>query len=255
MGPSAEQVELSACLPDPHIAAVVAQLAGAWELLRQSYRYAQELECSRWEFAVELPALREAGASTSDLRFLISKRLVEHGLETTMPGDKRRHFRRGNRLQLCRRSCFVLSDGGVRLLPDRTSTNGDRAQGNGTPSGCFLQQNTSNGGGSQPEIDKPLPRWDSSRHELRVGGRLVKQFKQPSPNQETILMAFEEEHWPARIDDPLPPVAEQCPKRRLHDAIKCLNRNHKNRLVRFRGDGTGEGVVWEYAVRVDRADS
>ena len=111
--------------------------------------------------------------------------------------------------------------------------------------------NAGNGSVNLQGNGKPVPHWDSSRHELRLGGRLVKQFKQPSPNQETILMAFEEERWPARIDDPLPPVAEQCPKRRLHDAIKCLNRNHKSPLVRFRGDGTGEGIVWEYAVHLD----
>lgn len=250
MGPLAKPFEPSERLPDSQIAANV-QLADALELLARSYCYAQELDCSRWEFAVELAALRKAGASTSDLRFLISKSLVDHGLETTVLGDKRRHFRKGQRLRLCRRSCFVLSDEGMRLLATRTSTSEDRAPRNGAPNGYAPGDHASNGAASQPENRRPLPHWDSSRHELRIGGRLVKQFKQPSPNQETILMAFEEEQWPARIDDPLPPASEQCPKRRLHDAIKCLNRNHKNWLVHFRGDGTGEGVVWEYAVRAD----
>jgi hypothetical protein len=63
--------------------------------------------------------------------------------------------------------------------------------------------------------------------------------------QEAILMAFEEEKWPPRIDDPLPGNADLLPKRRLHDTIKSLNRNQKNCLVRFMGDGTGEGVRWE----------
>jgi hypothetical protein len=58
-------------------------------------------------------------------------------------------------------------------------------------------------------------------------------------------MAFEEEHWPPRIDDPLPKNPELLPKRRLHDAIKSLNRNQKRSLIRFMGDGTGEGVRWE----------
>ena len=49
-----------------------------------------------------------------------------------------------------------------------------------------------------------------------------------------------------RIDDPLPPVPEQDPKRRLHDTIKCLNRNHRRKAIRFHGDGTGEGVCWEF---------
>ena len=64
-------------------------------------------------------------------------------------------------------------------------------------------------------------------------------------NQEAILAAFQEDGWPARIDDPLPPVAETDPKRRLSDTIKCLNRKQQNALVRFSGDGTGEGVLWD----------
>jgi hypothetical protein len=31
----------------------------------------------------------------------------------------------------------------------------------------------------------------------------------------------------------------------LHDTIKCPNRGQVNHLLRFRGDGTGEGVLWE----------
>ena len=88
------------------------------------------------------------------------------------------------------------------------------------------------------------PRWDRDRQEFRVGGQLVKAFKLPSPNQRMILMAFEEEGWPPRIDDPLPPHNHVDPKRRLHDTIKSLNRNQKSSLIRFMGDGTGQGVRW-----------
>jgi hypothetical protein len=60
-----------------------------------------------------------------------------------------------------------------------------------------------------------------------------------------ILSVFDEENWPPRIDDPLPPSKRINTKQRLHDTIKSLNRNQKQRLVRFLGDGTGEGVRWE----------
>jgi hypothetical protein len=72
--------------------------------------------------------------------------------------------------------------------------------------------------------------------------------------QEAILIAFEEERWPPRIDDPLPGSPDLLPKRRLHDTIKSLNRNQKNRLVRFMGDGTGEGVRWELVSERDGAE-
>jgi hypothetical protein len=92
----------------------------------------------------------------------------------------------------------------------------------------------------------PTPQWDAKYRELRVGQCLIKEYWLPSPNQEAILVAFQEEGWPHRIDDPLPPLGDIEPKCRLHDTIKRLNRHHKDRLIRFRGDGTGEGVCWEY---------
>ena len=91
-----------------------------------------------------------------------------------------------------------------------------------------------------------MPKWDRDRQELRVGSIVVKQFKVPAANQEVILSAFEEESWPPRIDDPLPPHGEQTPKRRLQETIKSLNRNQKRALVRFLGDGSGQGVRWEF---------
>ncbi len=60
-----------------------------------------------------------------------------------------------------------------------------------------------------------------------------------------VLTAFEEEAWPVRIDDPLPPHPEQDPKRRLHDTITSLNRHQRRPLIRFVGDGSGEGIRWE----------
>ncbi|MBI3406825.1 MAG: hypothetical protein HY040_00525 [Planctomycetes bacterium] len=58
------------------------------------------------------------------------------------------------------------------------------------------------------------------------------------------MAAFEEENWPVHLDDPLSPTREIDPKQRLHDAISRLNRNQKNRLLRFEGDGTGRGLRW-----------
>jgi len=91
-----------------------------------------------------------------------------------------------------------------------------------------------------------LPQWDQQCRVLRVGQCVVKQFRRPSPNQERVFAAFQEEDWPHRIDDPLPPQGEQEPKCRLHDTIKWLNRHQEHRLIRFLGDGTGEGVCWEF---------
>jgi hypothetical protein len=89
------------------------------------------------------------------------------------------------------------------------------------------------------------PHWDPATHVLRIGGRVVKQYRVPSSTQEVILAAFQEEGWPPQIDDPLPPIHDGCPKDRLRDTIRHLNSNQKNHLIRFRGDGTGQGILWE----------
>jgi hypothetical protein len=88
------------------------------------------------------------------------------------------------------------------------------------------------------------PRWDPECRVLLVGGRVVKQFRVPAGNQELILAAFEEMGWPRHIDDPLPPVHDLDPKQRLRDTISRLNRNQKQRLIRFHGDGNGRGLRW-----------
>lgn len=89
------------------------------------------------------------------------------------------------------------------------------------------------------------PFWDMERRELKVGEWLVKCFRVPALNQTTILAAFEEDQWPPRIDDPIPPRYDQDPKRRLHDTINSLNRNQQHPMLRFLGDGSGHGVLWE----------
>jgi hypothetical protein len=89
------------------------------------------------------------------------------------------------------------------------------------------------------------PRWDAEQRILWFAGQVMARFHVPAENQERVLNAFEEEDWRPRIDDPLPPRTDVSAKRRLHDTILRLNRHQVRRLLRFRGDGTGEGVCWE----------
>ena len=90
------------------------------------------------------------------------------------------------------------------------------------------------------------PLWDRDARELRVGDVVIKRFKWPAENQERVLDAFEDNGWPPRIENPLDQHPSICPKRRLHDTIKCLNRKQLNELIKFRGDGTGHGVLFEF---------
>jgi hypothetical protein len=94
-----------------------------------------------------------------------------------------------------------------------------------------------------------LPHWDGAARRLWLGGRLLKEFRRPAPRQIAILAAFEEEGWAAgRVDDPLPPHPGDAPgeaRRRLHETVHNLNQTLPPGTIRFRGDGTGEGVRWE----------
>jgi hypothetical protein len=221
---------------------VPSRVYAALKLLLESHAYAEDLGGSPWDFAVEMPSLRELGITNSDVRWLVAKQLLDHAREITMPGEERRSFQQCNHLTLSKKTCFVLTAQGLDFA--RHNGNGadelPRAASSAhDPMLHFPQLKARNG--------RPAPVWDRDRQELRVGDQVVKQFKVPATNQETILAAFQEEHWPPRIDDPLPPQKDQDPKRRLHDTINSLNRNQKRPLLRFLGDGSGQGVRWEFA--------
>jgi hypothetical protein len=205
----------------------------ALSLLLQAHEYAQELEQDVWDLAVELTVLRAAKLSNSDVRWLVGMGFVEHAVEVTGPADRSRQFRRTSLVSVSEATCLVLTRVGV--LAAQESCTGDSLASDKTA--CRVVA---------PDEALPLPKWDDQRRQLRVGIDVVKEFKLPSPNQETVLMAFEEDGWPPRIDDPLPPLPQLDPRRRLHDTIKALNRKQKTTLLRFMGDGSGEGIRWEF---------
>lgn len=207
--------------------------AGLAQLL-DARAYADDRQCDPWEFAVAMDDLAARGMTTGDLRWLASKGYAEHACETTGPDDAHRTFQRVRNLSFRDATCVVLTDPGRSFAAAVVGKRFNLA---------MFQP---------PDEDAPLarermpqPHWDRQRRELRLGDAVVKRFPNRSSNQEAILAAFEEEGWPRRVDDPLPPKAEQDSKCRLHDTIKCLNRRQQQQLIRFRGDGTGEGICWE----------
>jgi hypothetical protein len=207
--------------------------------LLEAIDYGQDLERTAWDFAIELSCLRRMKLSNSDLRWLVGRELVDHAIEITTTGDAERSFRQPPRLMFCKRACFVLTVSGMALAREIAG-----------------RENARRHAEIHEPADQPLltishpspltPTWDRNRQELKVGQMVVKRFRVPAANQEAILAAFEEEHWPARIDDPLPPHREQSSKRRLQETIKSLNRNQKKSMIRFLGDGSGQGVLWEF---------
>ena len=206
----------------------------ALTLLRRAYDYARQLKRDVWDFAVEVLVLRRVGLTNSDYRWLLCNGYVDHADEITLPGQDGRAFRRLGNLSFSKRTCFVLTESGAAFAEKVC----------GRPTGRSEIGGDGESGGDNGAVQQ-TPEWDRDRQELRLGRIVVKQFKVPAPNQETILAAFEEERWPPRIDDPLPPQAEQDAKRRLHDTINGLNKNQKSQLLHFLGDGSGQGIRWE----------
>jgi hypothetical protein len=226
-------------------------------VLLQGQLYAQELKRDVWDFALELPILCAIGLSINDLRWLTCMGYVKHAEELNTQQDDRRSFRSVSRLRFTQQTCFVLTPEGIELARQIVGTANTEFTGFESfdlarklkASDNFRAVGNQNRAVLANAAYALSPHWDGERRELRLGGILVKQFKLPSPNQETILAAYEEEGWPPRIDDPLPQISGLNPKRRLHDTIKSLNRNQKSGGLRFMGDGSGEGVLWELTTK------
>ena len=173
--------------------------------------------------------------SESDLRWLVVNGYVDHADDLTAFRDPSRRFRPCANVAFSGQTCFVLNEKGALLAGFGSKT------ADGPP--CESA--------AAPDVlpfCADLPRWECESRVLYLGEWIVKRYKRPSPNQDFVLSAFQEEGWPSKIYDPLPPKEEVVVKNRLHATIKWLNLNQENRLLRFRGDGTGEAVCWE---RVD----
>jgi hypothetical protein len=214
------------------------RIRAALEDLNEGFEFAQNLGREVWDFAIEIDQMQQRGLRTNDLRWLIFKGWVIHGHELTERSSEQRRFTVGGPSRFDRTSCFILSQAGADLLKRRWMN--------------ILELPA-----AAPESGKELilPKWDEQRQELRVAQYVIKRFKVPAHTQGVILSAFEEESWPARIDDPLPGHPELDRKRRLHNTINALNRNQVHSLIRFLGDGRGQGVRWEFQPRTQFANS
>jgi hypothetical protein len=203
-------------------------------MLLEAYRFAGELQRDIWDFAVEISRMRARGLTHNDLRWLCCHGYVEQEAEVAARGQKSRAFRNVGLLTFTRRSCFVLTEYGVAFA--------QQLSGEAQSAGARDVRRRADEGHVPP-----MPHWDRDCQRLIFRGHIIKQFKVPAPNQELILSAFQEEHWPVRIDDPLPQQPGLDPKRRLHETVTSLNRHQRNPLLRFLGDGSGTGVRWEPA--------
>lgn len=231
---------------------VRAGLAVLW----RAYICAQDTGVNVWDFALRTGRLYEAGVTSSDLRWMVAKGFAEHGQETSGYDDPHRSFRRSNGYFFNNHTCLILTPSGAALAehvfreaarsPHTTfsalaAVAGETATLANAMQAAYKTNTTA--------TSALRPRWDATRRELSLTGLIVKRFRVPARNQETILSVFQEEGWAEHIHDPLPVNHDIDAPTRLHDAINRLNRCQINSLLRFHGDGKGTGVFWEPSQR------
>ena len=83
--------------------------------LAEAHDYAQDAQAEAWQFAVEIESLVALGATLDDLSQLVHGGHVEYACEVTRPGDALRRFAPPRGLGFARRTCFVLTEAGLRL--------------------------------------------------------------------------------------------------------------------------------------------
>jgi hypothetical protein len=216
----------------------------ALDILWRAHSYAVDVDRDAWDFAVEIDEFRRANVSNSELRWLVSQELAIQADEIGAERGQRR-FRRSKSTSLDVNSCFVISEAGLALLRRMGRIPETRPAAPICPF-APRQSRRSNGGAGSSSCRVEVPDWNSDRRELCLGGRLVKRYRRPAASQQVILDGFQLSSWPPLLVDPLPLREACCPKRRLHDAIKRLNRHHLCVAIRFSGDGSGRGVIWEF---------
>jgi hypothetical protein len=103
-----------------------------------------------------------------------------------------------------------------------------------------------------PPSDGNLPAWNYDQGILSLDGVVIKRFDKPAENQRAILRAFERAGWPTWVANPIKSDHGKDDRQRLADAVYKLNRHQENRLIRFRRDGRGTGILWELVQKKKR---
>jgi len=113
---------------------------------------------------------------------------------------------------------------------------------------CFAEKLTFDPAAkSQAPAGPPKPAWDVETGRLTFSETVIRQVRPNATNVILILTAFQEDGWPARIDNPFPPSADEPTKRR--DAVKILNQGLQ--AIVFECDGR-EGITWK--LRADESE-
>ncbi|HYW71408.1 MAG TPA: hypothetical protein VE961_10250 [Pyrinomonadaceae bacterium] len=249
MIPVTENAEI-AWAEEPTGPLIAQHLRPGLAVLWRAYLCAQDTGVALWNLSLPTKRLHEAGMTRTDFQWLVDRGFAEYGEETT---TGLRRAAQSNGARLSNHIRLVLTAGGAALAEQVFSKTNDASPAAldlTTEASVFPEKQSVAADTKLPDLK---PRWDVIRRELSFAGSIIKRFRVPARNQETILSVFEEEGWVEHIHDPLPVTINIDAPTRLHDAINRLNRCQINPLVRFHGDGKGTGVFWELCANQDMA--
>jgi hypothetical protein len=198
-------------------------------LLLQAADYARRSGHSPWDFALDLAQARAVGVTDNELRYLVYEQLLEYVSATPGLPPASGAGLLGGRLLFPPETCFILSPRAVSFARLVAATQ------------------------PLPEVPVPspaagaalLPDWDLENRQLSYAGLLVKRIPEGARNEECLLTAWHELHWPACMDDPLPGGGDVDGPERLHSTVKRLNRAQVHPLLHFGTAHAGRAAYWE----------
>lgn len=193
----------------------------ALELLARASSDAEDAQKPVWQFAVRLQRLLVAGATESDIRWLIAKRYAEQASEVTRPGDNERSFIGTTAMAFGDNAAIVISHAGLVFVRQRGIAAGPP--------------------GSARRI-----RWDHGCRELQVDGKSAKRFFRVARAQWVVLDSFQASNWQRRVEIECPTNGNRDPTHRLREVVAELNKGLDQSLIRFRMDGSGKGVIYDH---------
>jgi len=213
------------------------RLNAALQQLLEAHEHAQKLGRNVWQFALEISYLCSLGPRHTDLRWLVWRGYVEHGVEETMCEHTERVFRRLKNLMLTPQTCVVLTPKGVFFAQHVLGSRPETTKND-------VPRRISTADSSQAE---EIPVWDGEQHTLFWRQRAVRHFKRLAPAQEGLLKALEAHTWRHSLSVNL--LSGLCgPKglnrQRLRAIIENLSRGLRPNL-RIRLEGNGSRVDWE----------
>ena len=99
-----------------------------------------------------------------------------------------------------------------------------------------------------PEADDVPPRGPWFKKSLRrffANGRIVRTFRRAAPDQMEILIAFQEQGWPAWIENPFGRSTSADSERRLSNAVARLNHQQKPKRIYFWVEKGTQRIYWK----------